>query len=75
MKGIDILGSKNETQTSSGYLKNNKDEFFGSFPNIFDSDLKEFFNHIASEDEKNINYLLLSRQILILAKKFFSFFG
>ena len=28
MKGINILEPKNETQTSSEYLKNNTDEFF-----------------------------------------------
>ena len=39
MKGINILESKNETQTSFEYLKNNTEVFFDSFPNIFDSDL------------------------------------
>ena len=46
--------------------------FFESFPNIFDSDLKEFFDYIASEEE-NIDYNLFSRQILISSEKFFSF--
>ena len=43
------------------------------YPDIFDSDLKEFLNYIASEEEKNIDYKLLSRQILILSKNIFSF--
>ena len=46
--------------------------FFESFPNIFDSDLKEFFDYIASEEE-NIDYNLFSRQILISSENFFSF--
>ena len=45
----------------------------GGYPDIFDSDLKEFFNYIVSEEEKNINYKLLSRQILISPKNIFSF--
>ena len=32
---------------------------FDSFPNIFDSGLKEFFNYIASEEKKNIDYEVL----------------
>ena len=43
------------------------------YPDIFDSDLKEFFNYIASEEEKNIDYELLSRQIFLLSKMSFSF--
>ena len=46
---------------------------FDNFPNIFDSDLKEFFNYIPSEEKKNIDYEVLSRQILIPSKKSFSF--
>ena len=73
MKGINILKPKNETQTSFEYLKNNTEEFFLGYPDIFDSDLKEFFNYIASEEESNIDYELLSRQILISSKNIFSF--
>ena len=47
--------------------------FLGGYPDIFDSDLKEFFNYIVSEEEKNIDYELLSRQILIPSKNIFSF--
>ena len=35
------LELKNETQTSFEYLKNNIEEFFNSFPNIFNLDLKK----------------------------------
>ena len=59
MKGINILELKNETQTSFEYLKNNLNKFFNGYPNIFDSDLKEFFKDIASEEGKNIDYKLL----------------
>ena len=72
MKGINILESKNETQTSFEYLKNNTDEFFLGYPDVFDSDLKEFFNYIASE-EQNIDYKLLSRKFFLSSKKSFSF--
>ena len=42
------------------------------YPIVFDSDLKEFFNYVASEEE-NIDYKLLSRQISLTSKKGFSF--
>ena len=38
-----ILGPKNETETSFEYLKNNTDEFFLGYLDIFDSDLKELY--------------------------------
>ena len=47
--------------------------FFGGYPDIFYSDLKEFFNYIVSEEEKNIDYKLLSGQILMPSKNIFSF--
>ena len=46
---------------------------FISYSNIFDSDLKEFFKDTAFEEEKNIDYQLLSKQILISSKNMFSF--
>ena len=52
MKGINILESKTETQTYFEYLKNNTDEFFSSYSDIFDSDLKEFFNCICLKKKK-----------------------
>ena len=58
MEGINNLEPKNETQTSFGFLKTNTDELFLGYPDIFDSDLKNLFNDIASE-EKNIAYKLL----------------
>ena len=73
MKGINILEPRNETQTSFEYLKNNIGYFFLGYPNVFDSNLKEFFKDIASEEEENIDYNLLSRQILTPSKKTFSF--
>ena len=42
------------------------------YPDISDSDLKKLFDYIVSE-EKNIDYKLLSRQILISSKNIFSF--
>ena len=42
------------------------------YPDIFDSDLNIHFDYIASEEE-NIDYKLLSRQILISSKNIFSF--
>ena len=72
MKGINILEPENETKTSFEYLKNNREEFFLGYPDIFDSDFKEFYNYIASEEE-NIDYKLLLRQILISSKNIFSF--
>ena len=68
------LELKNETQTSFEYLKNNIEEFFNSFPNIFNLDLKKNFNYIASEEKKKIDYEVLSRQILLPSKNIFSFF-
>ena len=35
--------------------------------------MKEFFNHITPEEEENIDYNLLLKQILLLSKKTFSF--
>ena len=47
MGGIDTLESKDKTQTS--YLKNDLEVFFLGYPDIFDSDLKIFFENIAPE--------------------------
>ena len=62
-----------ETQISFKYLENNTEEFFLGYPDIFDSDLREFFKNIAFEEEENTDYKLLSRQILTPSKKNFSF--
>ena len=67
------LTNDDKTETSFEYLKDNTEEFFGGYPYIFDSDLKEFFNHITPEEEENIDYHLLLKQILLLSKKTFSF--
>ena len=70
MEGIDILGSKDETQSS--YLKDDLEVFFLGYPDIFDSDLKEFFENLSSERKKN-DYKLLSREITTPSRKTFSF--
>ena len=73
MEVINVLEPKNETQTYFEYLKNNLEEFFPGYPDIFDQGLKECFKDIASEE--NIDYKLLSRQILTPSKKTFHFFA
>ena len=65
--------SDDETQTSFRYLINNTEEFFLGYTNIFDSDLKELFKNIASEEKKNIDYKLLSGQILTPSKNTINF--
>ena len=74
MKGINISEPKNETHTSFEYLKDNTKEIFLGYPNILDSDLKGFFKDIASEEKENIDYKLLTRQILVSPKKIIYFF-
>ena len=69
------LTSDHKTQISFEYLKDNKDEIFEGYPNIFDSNLKVFFNYIASKEKRNIDYNLLSKQILLPSGNVFSFFG
>ena len=59
MEGNDILGSRDEIQTP--YLKDDFEVFFLGYPDIFDSDLKNVFENIASQQKGNINYKLLSR--------------
>ena len=71
MDGIDILGSKDETQTS--YLKDDLEVFFLGYPDIFDSDLKKLFENIASQEKENIDYKLLPREITTPSKNTFSF--
>ena len=71
---VNILELKYETETSFEYLKDNTGEFLNNFSNVFASDLKEFFNYIVSEEENNIDYNLLSKQILISSGNIFSFF-
>ena len=61
--------SDDEPQTFFEYLKNNTDELFLSCSSIFNSDLKEFFKDIASEEEKYIDYKLLLKQISTPSKK------
>ena len=55
MQSINILEPKNKTQTCFEYLKNNIEEFFLGCPYIFDSDLKNIFKGIASEEEENFD--------------------
>ena len=63
-----------ETQNSFEYLEDNSDEFFNGYPNIFDSDLKQFFNHTMSEEKLYIDYDLLSNEILIPSGNAINFF-
>ena len=53
--------------------KNNIEEFFLGYPDIFDSDLKEFVKDIAAEEKENIDYKSLSREILTPSRKTFNF--
>ena len=66
------LINDDEAQTFE-YLKDNTDDFFLGYSSIFDSDLEEFFNYIASEDKKSIDYELLLEQILLPSGNVFSF--
>ena len=56
------------------YLKDKVNKLFKDYSNIFDSDLKIFFKDIASEEEKKINYNLLSKEISLSLKNNFRFF-
>ena len=71
IEGIDMLGSKGETQNS--YLKDDLEVFFLGYPEIFDSDLKIFFEDIVSQEKENIDYKLISREVTAPSKKTFSF--
>ena len=62
-----------ERQTSFEYLQDNTKQFFLAYSDIFDSDLKELFNYIGSEEKKSVDYELLSRQILLPSGNVFSF--
>ena len=72
---IDTLEPKNKTKTSFYYLKDMINKLFKDYSKIFDSDLKNFFKDIAFEEEKNINYNLLSKEIYLSSGNVFSFFG
>ena len=71
MEVVDILGSKDETQTS--YLKDDLEVFFFGYPHIFGADLKKFSENIVSQEKENIDYKLLSRKITTPSKNTFSF--
>ena len=43
--------------------------FFLGYPDIFGSDLKKFYENIASHEKENINYKLLSKEITTPSKK------
>ena len=53
--------SDDEPYTYATNLKGKVNEFNKLCPEIFNSDLKEFFKNIASEAEKYIDYNLLSK--------------
>ena len=73
MQEVNQIFNGDETHASFEYLKNNTEEFYGISPNIFDSNLKIFFDYIASEEKENIDYSLLSTQISTPSKKTLSF--
>ena len=58
------LISDDEVQTSFTYLKGKVNEFIKLRPKVFDLNLKTFFKDIVSEEEKYIDYNLLSEEIL-----------
>ena len=69
------ISSDDKSQISPEYLKDNREEFFDGYPYIFDSDLKEFFNHIAFQEEKYIDYNLLLEDILLPSGDVLNFFN
>ena len=71
MNGVDILGSKDEIQTS--YLKDDLEVLFLGYPDIFGPDLKKFSENIVSQEKENNDYKLLSRKITTPSKNAFSF--
>ena len=66
MEGINILGVKDETQASC--LEDDLEVVFLGYLDILNSDLKEFFKNIASEEKENIDYKLLSRKVTAPSK-------
>ena len=75
MDDFDNLEQKNKTETSFYYLKDKIGELLKHYPGIFDLDLKNFFKYLTSEEEKNINNNLLSKEISLPSRDTFSFFG
>ena len=71
MECTGILRPEDETQAP--YFKDDLEVFFLRYPDIFDSDLKYFFENIASQEKQNIDYKLLSGQITAPSKNAFSF--
>ena len=43
--------------------------FFLGYPDMFGSDLKKFYENVASHEKENINYKLLSKEITTPSKK------
>ena len=66
--------SDDETLISFEYLKDNTKEFFREYSDIFDLDLKEFFSCIALQEEKYIDYNLLSEKISLPSGDVLNFF-
>ena len=67
--------SDDGAQTSFEYLKDNREKFFASYSNIFDSDLKIFFNHIAFQEGEYIDHNLLLEDILLPSGDVINFFN
>ena len=56
-------------------MKRNTKEFFDGYPKTFDLDLKTFFNRIAFQEEKHIDYNLLLEDILLPSGDVLNFFN
>ena len=59
------ISDNDESQTSSVYLEDNTEDFFGNYLYIFDLDLKKCFNYIGSKEKKYIDHNILSNEILL----------
>ena len=71
MEGIDVLGSKNKTQTS--YLKDDLEVFFSWLSRYFWFRFERIFWKFCAWRKKSIDYKLPLREILTRSKKTFSF--
>ena len=59
------ISSDDKLQIFPEYLKDRRDEFYDGRSNIFDLDLKRFFNYIVSQEEKYVDHSILSNEILL----------
>ena len=71
MEGIDILGSKDEKQTS--YLKDDLEVLFLPYPDIFDSDLKFFLKILHLKKKKKLIRSYFQEKLQHLLKRLLVF--